>query len=148
MAFTKDEIKQIGNVVVEVTTPMFDHVIDVLSQRMDGIDSRIDGLENRMEKFDDRVGSLSEELREFKAETRAKFAVLEQKLDEQTISIRERLDSVNEDIEYLYKLVDVLEHGTPAEKQFAKLTIEKQVPLLFRSLKTIAKKAGVELPKA
>ncbi len=140
MTLTKADIKQVGEIVVEVTTPMFEHVIEVLSERMDGLDGRMDKLEGRMD-------GLESELRDFKTETRTRFTALEQKIDDQTLSIKERLDNMNEDIEYLYKLVDILEHGTPAEKQFAKLTIEKQVPLLFRSLKTIAKKAGVELPK-
>ncbi len=137
MAFTKEELKQIGDVVVEVTMPMFEQIFE----RFGGVDARLDGIDARL----DRVEG---ELRDFKDETRSRFTALEQKLDEQTLTIQERLDNMQEDVEYLYKLADKLENGTPVEKQIARMTIEKQVPLLFRSLEIIAKKAGVPLPKA
>lgn len=129
MAFTKEELKQIGNVVVDVTTPMFEQVFE----RLDGVESRMSGLER--------------DLSDFKSEVRQRFEKLEQKIDDQTMTIEDRLKNMNEDIEFLYKLTDMLDHGTPAEKKFAKLTIEKQVPILYRSLEAIAKKAGVQLPQ-
>lgn len=55
---------------------------------------------------------------------------------------------MEQDITFLYQLVEKLEHGTPAEKKFAKMTIEKQLPIMYRSLQAIAKKAGVELPQS
>lgn len=161
MSLTKDDIAQIRDVVVDVATPMFEHVIETLGGRIDGVESRLDGVESRLggvefrlgnvesrlDGVESRLGGLESEFRSFKAETRSKFSALEERLEDQTLTIQERLGHMEHDITFLYKLVDKMEHGTPAEKKFAKLTIEKQVPVMYRSLQAIAKKAGVELPQ-
>ncbi len=143
MAFTKEEVKQIGDIVVEVTTPMFEMVIE----KIGGLETRMDGLETRMDGLEIRMSNQERETSDLRSEIRHKFELLEQKLDDQTLTIQERLGYMEQDITYLYQLVDKMEHGTPAEKKFAKMTIEKQLPIMYRSLQAIAKKAGVELPQ-
>ena len=155
MAFTKEEVTQIGDIVVEVTTPMFEHVIETLGGRIDRVELRLDGVESELHDLQSEFSNLQSEFsnfqsefRDLKSETRSKFAALEQKLDDQTLTIQERLGYMEQDITFLYQLVEKLEHGTPAEKKFAKMTIEKQLPIMYRSLQAIAKKAGVELPQS
>lgn len=161
MTLTVADRQQIADIVVDVTTPMFEHVIDVLGQRIDKLDSRMDSLDGRMDKLDSRMDklenrmsklevracTLESELRDFKAEVRTKFVTLEEKIDSLAVSHAYRFENVEEDIQLIYKLVNKLEHGNADEQQFAEQTIIRHLPAIYKAIVLVAKKENITLPK-
>lgn len=146
MALSKDDLQQIRDVVIEVVAPMFEYQTEYLGGRMDGLETRMDGLETRMVGIESRMDKSEKTSETFRHEVNVRFRALEEKLDEQTLTIQERIENISEDIDLLFELSRKYEAGTEQEKEFMRLTIERQVPILYRSLETIAKKAGVKLP--
>lgn len=130
MALTKDDLAQIRDVVVDVVTPMFEY----LGARMDSLETRMDSLEHNLE--------------DFKYEVSKRFRALEEKVENLDNSLSERLENVIEDVNLLASLVDRMqqERISPAEKAFLKLTVEKQVPIVYRALEKIAHESGIPLP--
>lgn len=153
MALTKEDIELIRQVIVETVAPMFEFQteelggrIDKLEARMDSLEHRMESLEHRMDSLENRVGKLEKSFENFRYEVDQRFRALEEKLDDQTLTIKDHLENIREDIDLLFALVRKYEHGTPEQQEFMKLTVERQVPILYRSLEAIAKKAGVSLP--
>ncbi|TAH33316.1 hypothetical protein EYC58_01650 [Candidatus Saccharibacteria bacterium] len=134
MSLTKDDIQQIGAIVVEVTTPMFEM-----------LGGKIDNLEGRMGSLEGRMDSLENELRDFKAEVRTSLATLEEKIDRLEASHTNRFENVEDDVQMLYTLVNKLEHGTKEEKIFAEQTIVRHLPAIYKSVMIIAKKHNISL---
>ena len=139
---TQDDLTLIKQAVVDTTAPMFEMVFE-----------RFDGLEGRMDRLEGRMDGLENELYSFKISVEGRFVDIDQrlrelgqKIDDQTATLQERIESISEDIDLLAKLTTKLEKGTVAEREFARLTLDHQVPILFRQLQTIAKKAGIKLP--
>ncbi len=143
MAFSKDELDQLQNMmvstIVDVVGPMFVQQTEELGGRIDRVEGRMDGLETGLADFqaktEQHFSSIEQRLRE-----------LNQKIDDQTATLKDRIENMSEDIDLLAQLATKLDNGTKAERDFAKLTLEHQVPILFRQLQAIAKKAGVKLP--
>ena len=134
MALTKEDLKLVGEVVVEVTAPMFEMIFE-----------RFDKLESRMDKLESRMDTLEREFRDFKSYVSARLAALEEKIDllqEEHVS---RFENIDEDIRMLYRLVDKLEHGTKSEKLFAKKTIIKHLPAIHKAVTLIAKEYDIKL---
>ena len=129
MAPTKDDLRQIGEVVVEVTAPMFEDLSD-----------RVLGLENR-------VGSLELELKDFKSEVRTKLSTLEERIDHLPIRSRSIFDNIDEDVRFIYQLIEKLEKGSVAEKKFAKDTLVEHLPTIYKAVVLVAKDLNVKLPK-
>ena len=167
MALTKEDIELIRQVIVDTVAPMFEfqteelggHIdklevrmdslevrMDSLEARMDSLEARMESLEHRIDSLETRVGKLEKSFENFRYEVDQRFRALEEKLDDQTLTIKDHLENIREDIDLLFALVRKYEHGTPQQKEFMKLTVERQVPILYRSLETVAKKAGVSLP--
>lgn len=142
MSLTKDDIKQIGEIVVEVTSPMFEMVF----ARFDRLEGRMGNLESRMDSLENRVSGLENEFRDFKAETRSRLAVLEQKIDDLTASHSARFENVEDDIRLIYKLVNKLENGTKEEKLFAKQTVVKHLPAIYKAIVLVAREQKITLP--
>lgn len=134
MSLTQDDIKQIGAIVVEVTTPMFEM-----------LGGKIDNLEGRMGSLEGRMDSLENELRDFKAEVRTSLATLEEKIDRLEASHTNRFENVEDDVQMLYTLVNKLEHGTKEEKIFAEQTIVRHLPVIYKSVMILAKKHNISL---
>ena len=134
MSLTKDDIQQIGAIVVEVTTPMFEM-----------LGGKIDNLEGRMGSLEGRMDSLENELRDFKAEVRTRLATLEEKIDRLEASHTNRFENVEDDVQMLYTLVNKLEHGTKEEKIFAEQTIVRHLPVIYKSVMILAKKHNISL---
>ncbi len=134
MSLTKDDIQQIGAIVVEVTTPMFEM-----------LGGKIDNLEGRMGSLEGRMDSLENELRDFKAEVRTSLATLEEKIDRLEASHTNRFENVEDDVQMLYTLVNKLEHGTKEEKIFAEQTIVRHLPVIYKSVMILAKKHNISL---
>ncbi len=134
MSLTKDDIQQIGAIVVEVTTPMFEM-----------LGGKIDNLEGRMGSLEGRMDSLENELRDFKAEVRTSLATLEEKIDRLEASQTNRFENVEDDVQMLYTLVNKLEHGTKEEKIFAEQTIVRHLPVIYKSVMILAKKHNISL---
>lgn len=148
MTLTKDDLRQIGDVVIEVTSPMFEHVverIDGVERRLDGVETRLDGVEKRLDSVETRLGSLERELRDFKSEVRSKLSALEERIGTVEYTYAYRFDNVEDDIRLLYRLVEKLEHGTKAEKQFAEEAIVEHLPAIHKALVLIAKKHKINL---
>ena len=145
MAFTTEEVRQIGDIVVEVTTPMFEHVIETLDRRIDGVESRLDGVESRLDSVESHLTTLESEFRDFKEETRSKFAVLEEKIDRIEQLHLDRFENVEDDVRHLYHLVNKLENGTKEEKQFAESAIIDHLPAIYKAITLLAKKHHIEL---
>lgn len=141
MSLTQDDIKQIGAIVVEVTTPMF----EMLGSKIDNLEGRMDVLEGRMDTLDGRMDSLENELRDFKAEVRTRLATLEEKIDRLEASHTNRFENVEDDVQMLYTLVNKLEHGTKEEKIFAEQTIVRHLPVIYKSVMILAKKHNISL---
>ncbi len=146
---TQDDLKLIKQAVVDTTAPMFEMVFG----RFDGLEGRMDKLEGRMNGLEGRMDGLEKEFQSFKIYVEGRFVDIEQrlrelnqKIDDQTATFQERIENISEDIDLLAKLSTKLEKGTAAEREFAQLTLDHQVPILFRQLQTIAKKAGIKLP--
>jgi len=118
MALTKDDLKQIGEVVVEVTAPMFEEVYG-------------------------RFDKSEKELQDFKHETHHRLSSIEQRLD----TIESKLDGLDEDIRALYKLVDQLQKAKGKDKKFLKLNAEKRVLKAYQDFQAAAKELGISLPK-
>ena len=153
MALTKEDLDQIQQVIVTTVGPMFeqqaeyfDTRMDSLDTRMDSLDTRMDSLDTRMDSLDTRMDSLERELRDFKSSTNTRFAKLEQKIDDLTLSVTERLDNLTEDVNLLFSLVEKLQYGSAAEKAFLELSVKRQVPILYHALERIARESGVSLP--
>lgn len=134
MSLTKDDIQQIGAIVVEVTTPMFEM-----------LGGKIDNLEGRMGSLEGRMDSLENELRDFKAEVRTSLATLKEKIDRLEASHTNRFENVEDDVQMLYTLVNKLEHGTKEEKIFAEQTIVRHLPVIYKSVMILAKKHNISL---
>ena len=158
MALTKADIEQVGEVVAQVTMPMFEMILDRLdghdqefvsiSERFAQIDGRFAQIDGRFAQIDERFDKLENELTDFKSETRTKFATLEQKIDDVAFdvsSVKRQLDGMDQDIQFLYKLAEKLETGTPAEQKFAKTTIENQLKVINRNVQRLAKQTGTTL---
>lgn len=127
MSLTKDDIQQIGAIVVEVTAPMFEQMGE-----------RFDRLETELHDF-------KAEMNDFKAEVRTKLATLEEKIDRIESSHTDRFENVEDDVQMLYTLVNKLEHGTKEEKIFAEQTIVRHLPVIYKSVMIIAKKHNISL---
>jgi len=170
MAFTTDEITQLKEMmvatIIETVAPMFEHQTEELGGRMDGLENRMgsleskmgslegrmDGLENRMGSLEGRMDGLENEFHSFKVYVEGRFVdidhrlrELSQKIDDQTATLQERIENMSEDIDLLSRLAAKLDSDNKAESDFARLTIDHQVPILFRQLQAIAKKAGIDL---
>ena len=151
MALTKADIEQVGEVVAQVTMPMFEMILDRLDghdQEFVSISERFAQIDGRFAQIDERFNKLENELTDFKSETRTKFATLEQKIDDVSFdisSIKRQLDNMDQDIQFLYKLAEKLETGTPAEQKFAKTTIENQLKVINRNVQRLAKQTGTTL---
>ncbi len=151
MALTKADIEQVGEVVAQVTMPMFEMILDRLDghdQEFVSISERFAQIDGRFAQIDERFDKLENELTDFKSETRTKFATLEQKIDDVSFdisSIKRQLDNMDQDIQFLYKLAEKLETGTPAEQKFAKTTIENQLKVINRNVQRLAKQTGTTL---
>ncbi len=151
MALTKADVEQVGEVVAQVTMPMFEMILDRLDghdQEFVSISERFAQIDGRFAQIDERFDKLENELTDFKSETRTKFATLEQKIDDVSFdisSIKRQLDNMDQDIQFLYKLAEKLETGTPAEQKFAKTTIENQLKVINRNVQRLAKQTGTTL---
>ena len=151
MALTKADVEQVGEVVAQVTMPMFEMILDRLDghdQEFVSISERFAQIDGRFAQIDERFNKLENELTDFKSETRTKFATLEQKIDDVSFdisSIKRQLDNMDQDIQFLYKLAEKLETGTPAEQKFAKTTIENQLKVINRNVQRLAKQTGTTL---
>ena len=157
MTLTKDDIRQIGEVVVEVTSPMFESLgerMDKLEVRMDGLEVRMDGLEVRMDKLEFRMDSLEnsmsnleQELSDFKSEVRTRFSTLEERINHMVAKNQNIFDNIDEDIRFIYQLIEKHEKGSAAEKEFAKETIIEHLPAIYKAVILVAKDLKVPLPK-
>ncbi len=133
MALTKNDLKQIGQVVVEVTAPMFEQVYERFDSVETNLNTKIDSVEK----------SLTTRVDKFEHETHHYLSGIEQRLD----TIESKLDGLDEDIRSLYKLVDQLKKSQGNDKKFLKLDVEQKILRLHADLLSTAKQAGVSLPK-
>ena len=150
MTLTKDDIRQIGEVVVEVTSPMFESLgerIDKLEVRMDGLEVRMDKLEFRMDSLENSMSNLEQELSDFKSEVRTRFSTLEERINHMVAKNQNIFDNIDEDIRFIYQLIEKLEKGSAAEKEFAKETIIEHLPAIYKAVILVAKDLKVPLPK-
>ncbi len=136
MALTKDDIRQIGEIVVEVTSPMF----ETLGERISGVEGRMEGLEGRMD-------NLEHELRDFKSEVRTRLSTLEARIDHLATKNQNIFDNIDADIRFIYTLIEKLEKGSATEKKFAKQTIVEHLPAIYKAVVLVAKDLNVPLPK-
>lgn len=139
MALTKDDLKQIGQVVVAVTSPMFEDII----VRIDGVENRLDGVEGRLEKVEGRLEKVENSLDSFKNETHHRLSALEKSSE----IIERKIDMLDEDVKSLYKLIDRIEKTQTGDKKFLQLDLEQKVLRLYRELQATAKQAGISLPR-
>lgn len=141
MGLTQDDIKQIGQIVIEVTSPMFEQ----MGGRFDKLETELDDFKAEMTDFKTEMIDFKHEMMDFKAETRTKLAVLEEKIDRIEVSHIDRFENVEDDVQMLYTLVNKLEHGTKEEKIFAEQTIVRHLPVIYKSVMIIAKKHNISL---
>lgn len=143
MTLTKDDIRQIGEIVVEVTSPMF----ETLGERISGVEGKVGGLEGRMEGLEGRMDSLEHELRDFKSEVRTRLSTLEARIDHLATKNQNIFDNIDGDIRFIYTLIEKLEKGSATEKKFAKQTIVEHLPAIYKAVVLVAKDLNVPLPK-
>ena len=143
MTLTKDDIRQIGEIVVEVTSPMFEG----LGERISGVEGRMEGLEGRMEGLEGRMDNLEHEFRDFKSEVRTRFSTLESRIDHINTKNQNIFDNIDEDIRFIYTLIEKLEKGSAVEKKIAKQTIVEHLPAIYKAVVLVAKDLKVPLPK-
>lgn len=137
MTLTKDDIRLIGEIVVEVTAPMFEE-----------LGGRISNLEDRVSSLEDRMSSLELELKDFKSEVRTRLSSLEERIDHMSSKNQNIFNNIDEDIRFIYHLIEKLEKGSAAEKKFAKQTIVEHLPAIYKAVVLVAKDLNVPLPKA
>lgn len=143
MTLTKDDIRQIGEIVVEVTSPMF----ETLGERISGVEGKVGGLEGRMEGLEGRMDSLEHELRDLKSEVRTRLSTLEARIDHLATKNQNIFDNIDADIRSIYTLIEKLEKGSATEKKFAKQTIVEHLPAIYKAVVLVAKDLNVPLPK-
>ena len=143
MTLTKDDIRQIGEIVVEVTSPMFEG----LGERISGVEGQMGGLQGRMEGLEGRMDNLEHEFRDFKSEVRTRFSTLESRIDHINTKNQNIFDNIDEDIRFIYTLIEKLEKGSAVEKKIAKQTIVEHLPAIYKAVVLVAKDLKVPLPK-
>lgn len=134
--------------IIEAVGAMFVTQSEQFNERMDGLEGRMEGLEDRMGSLEDRTGGLEREFHDFKTYVRKRFDDLEARIDNLETKYTDRFDNVEEDIRLLYRLIDKLEHGNKEEKAFAKETIVKHLPAIYKAVLLVAKDLDVKLPAA
>jgi predicted nuclease with TOPRIM domain len=144
---TKDEIIEAVGAMFVTQSEQFNERMDGLEGRMDGLEGRMANIEGRMDGLEGRMSALEREFRDFKSYVGARFDTLESRLDSVESNHVNRFDNVEEDIRLLYRLVDKLEHGNKKEKAFAKETIVKHLPAIYRAVLLVAKDLDVKLPE-
>lgn len=141
MPLTAQDLDQITRVVVSITAPMFEQVLerhDKLDGRMGKVETRMGKQQARIDSLDVRASMLYLEFRGFKSDMPARLKNVQNEIDGQTLSIQDRLANMDEYIELSHKFTNRLESDTPAERYFAKLPLDHQAAILYCSLKSIA----------
>ena len=148
MSLTKDDIKQIGQIVVEVTSPMFEQMgerFDRVETELHDFKREMTDFKHEMTDFKSEMTDFKHEMTDFKSEIRTKLATLEAKIDRIATSHTDRFENVEDDVHMLYTLVRKLEHGNKEEKLFAEKTIVQHLPAIHKAIMIIAKKNNISL---
>ncbi len=130
MSLTKTDIREVFNEGFET----------LISPRFDGLESRMDGIESRLDRQEQATKGLREEMR-------AGFVAVSQRIDELEERFSTQLSELEVDIRHLYKLVEKLQKANGADKEFKKRTVEQKILTLYEQFRTVAKEAGVTLPR-
>jgi len=164
MALDTDDIVAIRGVFNEafevLVLPRFDEIddrLDKMDDRLDSMDGRLDSMDDRLDSMDGRLDQMDGRLdnidgrldrqerttQELQTEVRAGFAAVNKRLDD----LSGKVEALESDIKELYEITVRLEHGTVADRKFAKLSLEKKLLTLNAELLAAAKQAGITLPR-
>lgn len=137
MSLTKEDLSQVRDVVVEA-------IQELILPRFDEHDKRLTAIEQDVRGLKEDVRVLKDDVRVLKDDVR----VLKEQMREVGVSIGRiegRLEAVEADIKELYDLLDT-QKPSYADKQFAKLSVERKVLNMYEDVKLLAQEAGVALP--
>jgi uncharacterized coiled-coil protein SlyX len=157
MSLTATDKKEIRAMMVDTVTSALEEIVvprfEGLEGRMDGLESRMDGLENKMSSLENRMDSLENRMgkqerttNELRDELRASATSLHRRIDEVETNLTGKIEALENDIKEIYIMIAKLQTLPPAEKKFAKLSLEQKILQSHARIASIAKQAGVTLP--
>lgn len=143
MALTDEDLTKIQALIA----PMFEYQTEYMDGRFSALETRMDGLETRVGGLENAVTKLDRDFNSFRYEVDARFKALEAKLDDIHASLQSQIENLREDVDLLFKLVGRYSDGTPEQQAFVGMTVEKQVPVMYKLIVKIARENNIKLPK-
>lgn len=143
MSLTKQDLSEVKEIVVGAIVEAIDTMV---SPRFDVLETDVAELKADVAELKADVAVLKSEVSELKSD------VSELKSDMRQVkhslhNLDGRVEALENDIKEIYLMLADLQKGSDAEKQFKKLSLEKQLLKTYKEVLLVAKEAGVDLSK-
>ncbi len=156
MSLTAQDKKEMREMMLDTVSLALEQIV---IPRFENLEDKVDGLEGRMDRQAQAANELRGEVRELRSEMnglrsemnelrdeqRSTASSLHRRIDEVEGSLSSKITMLEDDIKEIYKMLDKLQKLSPAERAFAKLSIEQKVLQTEAQIAVVAKEAGVKL---
>lgn len=153
MSLTKQDLSDVRSVIIEAIDTMVSPRFDVLEQDVAELKGDVAILKADVAELKADVVVLKADVAVLKADVAVlKSDVSELKSDMGQVkhslhNLDGRVEALENDIKEIYLMLADLQKGNDAEKQFKKLSLEKQLLKTYKEVLLVAKEAGIDLSK-